>query len=713
MRRFPIELLVALAVTSCNSNVHFLGSPVNPPLADASAIRATMTNVAEGLEVTIADPSLLPPAVRAASYLQVAFGTTLVTVARRPNGAYSFVIPPGVSLSRDVNGVLTVVFVMDRKGSQIVKLATGSPLVFGKPAIVTVPGSGVIARGQDTTLQANTDASTDQYDFTWSVSTSAYGPWQPIPGDGKVVKWTPLLAGNYYVTVSATERSTHRVYTTTSPEAVVFVTDTEDVVTTEPQTGSIVRGSSITLKFNPPSGLDTAEASYSWSAGPSAQGPWTSIPGARSTLQWTPTAAAEYFVRVDVSSPGLAGVNSFVSPLPAVYVYESQPLITASATTVERGVPTLLTLNVPGVGPGPFNWYFAILTGGPLIWVPAGTGGAAFPFVPTDVGNYVFRVDLPQPDGSIKTFVSPEPTLSVVETVPIVTAYPMSAPLGASVLLTTHVPSPGAPLSWYYLCRDAVAPNAGLGAPTWVALDGIGPTVPFSPPTPGLYTFRVDVPQPDGTVKVFINTQPALTVTSVAPVILASKQVIERGDAILINLTAAVPAGVPISWFITTSQPSVLVPTSWTPLPGTGNPLPLVLPTGGSYYFRADVPGPNGTLQTFMNSHAAVTVVETTPVLHSLPANAIVPLGGSTRLFLDASGLPESGHRFDWYVATSALGPWSPLPATSPHDKRYTWQVPTDQIPAPYFVRVVATQVGGPTSYDFVSNGPVVTIVAP
>jgi hypothetical protein len=446
--------------------------------------------------------------------------------------------------------------------------------------------------------------------------------------------------------------------------------------------------------------------------GPSAQGPWSSITGAGSTLEWTPSSAAAYYVRVDVSIPGATGVNTFVSPLPAIYVHESQPLITADVPTVERGVPTLLTLNVPGVGVGPFNWFFA-LAGAPLFWVPAGTGGPAYRFVPTDVGSYFFRVDLPLSDGTIQTFVSEAPTLAVVETVPIVTALPNSAPLGATVVLTTPVPSQGAPISWYYLCQDAVSPAAGATAPTWVVIDGIGSSVPFTPPAPGLYTFRVDVPQPDGTIKHFFNTQPALTVTSVIPVILASKQVVERGDAVLVNLSAAVSPGTPISWFLTTSQPSVLVPTSWTPLLGTGNPLPVVLTDPGSFFFRADVPGPLGTLQTYMSINAAVTVLETTPVIRSVPPQAIVAAGGSIPLVLNASGIAAGGHRFDWSVSTSAFGPWTPLPLNDGDGKTFTWQVPKAQPPASYFVRVVATQMGGSASYAFISSGPVVTIVSP
>lgn len=712
MRRFPMELFLALTVLSCNSNLHFVGRPTTPAMSDASAIRAIMTGGAEGCEITISDPSLLPPAVRNASHLQVAFGSTLVTVVRQPNGTYTFVIPPGVTVAHDVDGMLTVVFVMERTNSQIVKLATGSPLTFGNPTILTTPGTGAIALGQYITLQANTEAASSQYDFTWSVSTSKNGPWQPIPGDGKVVKWLPLAAGNYFVNVSAVDQSTHRVYSTISPEPVVLVTDPEDLVTTEPVTGSIVRGCSVKLHFNAPEGLNTKGAVYSWSVGQSEQGPWSRIPGNGDTLTWTPTEAASYFVCVDVARTGATNTETFTTSLPVVFVRESQQLISASATTVERGVPTLLTLNVPEIGNGPFNWYFALLTGCPLAWLPAGTGGPTYRFVPTDVGSYVFRIDLPQPDGSIKSFVSQDPTLSVVETVPVVMANPESAPLGATVLLTTPVPCQDAPISWYYLCQDAVSRADGLSAPAWVVIDGIGPTIPFTPPVPGLYTFRVDVPQPDGTIKSFINTQPALTITSLAPIIQASKPVIERGDGVLITLNADIPPEIPIAWFYTDIQPSSLVSTCWTPLPGTGLPLPLVLPNAGSYYFRADVPGPNGTLQTYMSTNPVVSVLETIPVIQSRPANAIIKPGASVPLSLNASALAADDYRFDWSVGTSACGPWVPLD-TCPKEKHPTWQVPTSQSPGAYFMRVIATQIGGPASYEFFSSGPVVSIVSP
>ncbi len=713
MRRYPWQLLVALAAVSCNSNLHFLGTPVNLPMSDSAAVRATMSSVADGSQIDIPDPTQLPAIVRSASYLQAGFGPTLVTVAREPNGSYSFVIPSGANVSRDVNGVLTVVFVMDRTASQIVKLATGSPVLYGAPAIVTTPGAGAIAHGQYVTLQANTNASSDQYDFTWSVSPSADGPWQPIPGDGKQITWTPLSAGAYYVNVDASDRKTHRVYSTISADPAVFVSDPRNIVTTDPTTGSTDLGTPVTLHFNAPSGFDPTGAEYSWSAGTTIQGPWTSIPGAASSLDWTPTSAADYFVRVDVSSPGSTDVNTFVSPLPVVFAHESLPLITASSTTVERGTPTRLTLNVPGLGSGPFNWFFAVVTGGPPVWLPAGTGGSSYTFVPTDVGSYAFRVDLPQADGTVKTFISPDPALNVVETVPVVVADPESSPLGATVTLSTDVPSPqGAPYSWYYLCQEETAPTM-YTEPTWTVIDGTGPTVPFTPTEPGLYTFRVDVPEADGTVKRFINTQPALTITATTPVILASRQVAERGDALLLDLAGPVPAGTAVSWSYTTIQPSILVPTNWTPLPGTGNPLPIVLTDAGSYYFRADVPGPDGTLQTYLSAQAAVTVQETIPVIQSLPADAVVPASHSVALVLNAGGIDPTSYRLDWSVGTSGLGPWTQLPAHLPNDMTYTWQIPMAQCPGAYFVRVTATQIGGPASYDFVSSGPVVTVTSP
>jgi hypothetical protein len=432
MSRFRGALLLAIALTACDSQVHMSTTPQLPPVGRDAAVRASATATAGGTQITIDDPARLPEAVRNASSLEAASGGLKVPVVRLPNGSFSFQLPAAGKVSPDLAGNLAVVFVIDQRASQLVLLSTGSPVQFAQPLVQTEPAPATIARGLDVMLTANTQADESKYQFIWFASTSASGPWQTIPGDGKRVKWTPSSSGNYYIKVDAVERASQQAYSAVTPAAVVFVLDPKDVITTQPASGTIARGEPVTLKFNRPGGLVGSNLSYSWSAATSANGPWSVITGAGDSVSWLPTGVGSYFVKVEVSNKDSGSVNTFTSPNAVVFVNESRPIVTADRPIIERGEKINLTLNVANPGSGPFAWFYQrtaapSTTGGSSAlnpssgsWVPLQGKGKTIGTVSTDAGVYNFRVDLPQADGSVKSFTTADPVLNVQETTPLI-----------------------------------------------------------------------------------------------------------------------------------------------------------------------------------------------------------------------------------------------------------------------------------------------------
>jgi hypothetical protein len=264
------------------------GAPATAPIAAEAGVPAILSAGAAGQTVVINNPSLLPEAVRNAGTLEAAIGTAKTTVTKSPGGFYTFAIPANVKPQIDVAGNLRVVFIMDDRTSQIVTLKTGSPIAFGQPAVITNPTPAFVTRGLEVSLKANTDADPARYQFTWSAGPSAQGPWQPIPGEGKDVKWRPASSGNYFIKVDAVDRTTQQTYATVTSQALVFVTEAQGVVTTEPSSGTVERGATVKLAFNRPAALTGENLGYAWSASQSPQGPWQTISGDGPNVDFLP-----------------------------------------------------------------------------------------------------------------------------------------------------------------------------------------------------------------------------------------------------------------------------------------------------------------------------------------------------------------------------------------------------------------------------------------
>lgn len=465
-RHAASSLVLVLTLASCDSQFTLTGTPAIAPLGTEGAVRAILAVGAAGTSVTIDNPGALPQTVRDAKNLQVAIGTSKVPVTRSAGGYYTFTVPAAARFEPDVAGNWKVIFLMNEVTSQIVTLQTGSPVQFSNPPVLTDPSPAFLVRGLKIKLTANTTASTDKYQFTWSYSAGPTGPWQAIPGQGKDVEWTPPMSGNFIVKVDAVDRATQQSFSTTTPSALVFVTDGDEVITSTPTSGSVERGGTVKLTFNRPSGLKGDDLSYAWSAGPSPQGPWTVINGTGPGLDWQPTNVGSYYIKTEVSSRTTNEVNTFVSPEAVVFVNEGRPIVTANPSTALRGDRVGLTLNLPVTGS--VTWFQSRTGAGPgTPWQPMSGNGGTNSFLANEAGTYSFRVDVPDSAGAIKTFTTTDPVLNVSEGAePLITSVPRNAVISKGSNVTLKLNAGGTDeTNFRYTWYISTSPTMG-----WTAL---------------------------------------------------------------------------------------------------------------------------------------------------------------------------------------------------------------------------------------------------
>ncbi len=527
-----LTLAVAAAVLAgCESTFNLTGTPAVTPLGPEAAVRAILAPGAAGTFVTIDNPGALPAAVREARTLEVAIGGQTVPVTRNPGGYYTFTVPAQSTLSPDVAGNWKVVFVLDDRGSQIVTLLTGSPVQFANPPVLTDPSPGFIVRGLDVKLRANTDAASEKYQFTWAYSTTGTAPWLPIPGQGKEVEWTPPQPGNFFVKVDAVDRTTQQSYSTTTPSALVFVTDGDEVITTTPPNGAVERGQPVGLVFNRPQGLRGEDLSYSWSVGATAQGPWTLVQGAGAKIDWLPTNVGSYFVKTEVSSKATGEVNTFVSPEAVVFVNEGRPIVTANPSSVLRGDRVSLNLNLTLASQAPISWYYSRTGAGASASWTALTGNSSVNnFLVNEAGSYSFRVDVPDAQGAIKTFTTTDPVLNVAEgDTPLITSEPRNAIVKQGAIVTLKLNARGVdetnyrytwfiattPGAWKALQVDSAA-DAKLKTYDWDTeprIEIADDIFRVTPESPGAYFIRVDASERNGSnTYSFTSSSPVVTI---------------------------------------------------------------------------------------------------------------------------------------------------------------------------------------------------------
>lgn len=462
-------LAACLTLLGCESEINLVGTPARPLQGESQAVRAILATSAAGTSVTIDEPTGLPAFVREARELKVAVGGQTVMVSRPSAGHYSFVLPAATRLVPDVAGNLKVLFIADERDSQLVTLQTGTPLQFGNPPVSTDPSPAFVVRGMKVRLVANTPVSTDRYEFSWFVSPTGLAPWQGIPAQGKEASWTPTASGNYHVRVDAIDRATRQAYTTVTPAAVVFVTESKGVVVTTPAGGAITRGQAVKLTFQKPEGFAGEASRVTWSYGASAQGPWTPITAQGTSIDWLAPSVGNWHIKAEAVSASTGELASFSSSEPLVYVSEGLGVITANPSAVERGDRVALALNAEVPETASVAWFYS-RTGASALgatWTPLLGSTRANDLVVNEAGTYSFRADVAGPGGQVRTFTTTDPLVTVTEgSSPLVTSDPVNSVIKKGSAVTLRLNARGVDETRFtYLWF--VTTNPGLG---WSAL---------------------------------------------------------------------------------------------------------------------------------------------------------------------------------------------------------------------------------------------------
>lgn len=368
----------------------------------------------------------------------------------------------------------TVEFTPPSIGNSYVKLdmierSTGATSTYVSPvAIIFVTdannivsaSSSTLLRGRQTTLTANLpNTDPEKFDFTWSYGQSAQGPFLPISGTTKSVNWTPNSSGSFYIKVEALNKETQQISTYNTTDPVVFVTENEGIITTDPALGNIVRGSSIKINANIPT---NESSTYSWSYAASVQGPWQSIPGSAKSIEWTPNTTGSFFIKADVIDSQSNNVSTFISPKAIVFVNEATNILRTEPVlaNIQRGKFVNIFADIPGSAGKNLQYNWSSSTSGapgtyqPLRNIKAELNKNTVRWRPDTEGSFYIKVDTVNvTNQTVSSFSSTTPIVFVNESTPLFKTNPASG----KILPNTNIEieanldySPSSTFAWSY-----------------------------------------------------------------------------------------------------------------------------------------------------------------------------------------------------------------------------------------------------------------------
>lgn len=379
---------------------------------------------------------------------------------------------------------------------------TPAPLIFvnGTDQLLrTLPASGQILTGDRLTLEANFPEAENQTGLLWSFSQSPVGPFQPIAETGQSIRWEPPAAGSYYLRIQVPQAD-GSLNAYTSSQALVQVSNPDNLVRTQPESGEIIRGEQIQLETtlqDLPEGTE-----YLWSYSNSAQGPFRAIASEGPQIQWTPEETGEFYLRLRTLIPRegselkeektytTSGVEVSVRDTDSTFALSPQP-----ANLLQGQSVTLALANPPATG-STISWAFAPSPQGPFQSI-SGTGGAngqGLRWSPPAAGNFFLRAEVTRPNGSNRTFTSASALVNVAQSSGVITTSAGQSNLGQAVRLEANLPEPmgNEIFTW------SVSPSPAGPWQIAQSLDSDtgGAQLNWYPPQEGTYYIKTDVYQP-------------------------------------------------------------------------------------------------------------------------------------------------------------------------------------------------------------------------
>lgn len=326
----------------------------------------------------------------------------------------------------------------------------------------TTPASGNIIRGEALTLSATIPNAPDNLTYNWAFSTSRQVPFAPIDGNSASIKWLPKTTGEFLIQLKTFDPTTNESKTYNTSKSIVSVQDSDDNFQVSP--ASISKGEVIALKLNQETSGDVL-----WSYGLSPQGPFTPMPGNRSSLNWTPPTSGSFFLKAEVINEDKS-LSTFASATALVNVGESSGVIRAtSGNSVNLGDIVQLAAEVPNSSPDlRYSWSYSQAPTGPWTALEPQTSQDAqktLNWLPSQEGSFFLKVDALNPTSqSVVSFVSPTALVFVKDDASFFKTTPLPANIGINGAVTLDTNFKARERNYIYSWSYALAPTGPFTA---------------------------------------------------------------------------------------------------------------------------------------------------------------------------------------------------------------------------------------------------------
>lgn len=535
----PLILALMVGLSSCDSSIAF-----NATRADSNKIPTIAANLSQTQTGTsvIRIPSInsIPEEIRNSNDIKVVFDNskTTIPVSRNSDGSLSF--PTTSSVRIDSEGNFNVLFLVDGQKSYLATVKTGPILKLKNPGVLVTPNTGTVIKGEKVSLSANTEAQNkSDFIFNWFYGSTAAGPFVPISGTSDSVEFTPPNVGNYYVKLDLIERSSGASSSYTSPVAIVFVTDANNIISASSST--LLRGRQTTLTANIPN-ADPTKFDFTWSFAPSPQGPFSPITGNSRSVNWTPGSSGSFYIKVDALNRETQEISSYTTTDPTVFVTENEGIISTDPTlgNIVRGNSIKLNANVPANENSTYNWSYAASIQGPWLSIPGSTKEVNW--TPSQAGSYFVKADVvDNQSNSVSTFISPKAIVFVTEATNIFRTDPVLANVkrGGFVNIFADIPgSQGKKIQYSWSASSSGTPGTFTPLRN-VRYDINSNTIRWRPDTEGSFYIKVDTVNVDNqSVSSFTSANPIVFVNESTPLFStnpASGKILQDSD---IEITA-------------------------------------------------------------------------------------------------------------------------------------------------------------------------------
>ncbi len=688
-------LSLSLNLSACDSPSPLVTNTGRAPIN--LRVNLTPATFQQAGQVQILDPGKLPEGLRNAESLEVIFDSSRSTVSAVKQADGSFIFPLNTNRSFNSNNELSVLLVGDNRTTLPVLLQAGNLATLAANPITVSPSQN-ITLGTRVNLKANVQEE-GTYRFSWQAGPTAAGPFESLTGSGESIEWQPQRPGSYYIQLTLTDTNTQDTSEYVSPVPQVYVEAPDNIVQTEPVSGSIIAGDSVRLTMNLPEYRDTPEKTdFQWFYGTSPQAPFQPIGATGRSIVWEPPMAGSYFIRLQTRENGR--LSTYTTAATEVLVATASDVISTRPAngTVIRGESIGLSAAAPNAtANSTYTWFYGFSPQGPFQAIAE--TGASIEWTPPLTGEFFMRVRVFNPETEeSRVYTSDQTLVSARDSNQTFTVQPADGNVkkGETVTLTLTAANTSDQVNWSF-GNDLQQPFNPISAS--------GKTITWTPETPGRFYLRASVTRSDGTVANFSSADPLVFVADQTDVIEVRNRKVryQLGESVTLNSKISRP-GLRYSWAYSTSAQGPFQPVQ-TLNNNQQKQVEWFPPQVGSYFVQLTVID-NDSQLSFVSTSPLVSVAETTPLFSTNPANGRIEATDNVRLFSTFRGSSRS-FNYGWAYSSSTAGPFTPLGGSTLPE--FLW----DQTPKPtgsFFIRLQAIAPGSANRITFISSTPVVFV---